>query len=382
MRRHPSFEGASASDIGDVRAGPVPWPTGAARLPLYLPTMSGLTYRDAGVDIDAGNELVRRIAPAAARTRRPEMLDALGGFAAKCLLPQGYREPVLVVGTDGVGTKLKLAIDCSRHDGVGQDLVAMCANDVLAEGGEPLLFLDYYATGALDVDVAARVIAGIAKGCELAGCALAGGETAEMPDFYEYGQYDLAGFCVGVAERTRSEQRPRPADGDLLIGLASSGPHANGFSLIRRVLDMQASLPSPELLDALLAPTRIYVKSVLPLLDRLSGLCHITGGGFVDNLPRMFDAPLAADIDLASWQRPELFGFLQRAGGIDDLEMLRTFNNGIGFILAVPPAQADAVLEALAASGEDARIIGRMAAADARAAAGRLVVSAAGAQLG
>ena len=246
-----------------------------------------LTYRDAGVDIDAGNELVQRIAPAVRRTRRPEVLSGLGGFAALATLPQGYREPVLVTGTDGVGTKLRLAIDHDRHDDIGQDLVAMCVNDVLVAGAEPFLFLDYYATGALDVDVAERVINGIAKGCEIAGCTLAGGETAEMPGFYPRGDYELAGFCVGVVEREAIITGNAIEVGDVLIGLASSGPHANGFSLIRRILDDQGGELADGLVDQLLAPTRIYVAAVTPSLRDATGLCHITGGGFVDNLPRM-----------------------------------------------------------------------------------------------
>ena len=344
--------------------------------------MAGLTYRDAGVDIDAGNELVQRIAPAVARTRRPELLSGLGGFAARVALPAGYRKPILIAGTDGVGTKLRLAIDHDRHDGVGQDLVAMCVNDVLVEGAEPLLFLDYYATSSLDVDVAARVIAGIAKGCELAGCALAGGETAEMPGFHRLGDYELAGFCVGVVEQDRLVTGAGIAAGDKLIGLASSGPHANGYSLIRRILADQGGALPDDLLDRLLAPTRIYVKSVAPVLDRVKGMSHITGGGFVDNLPRMFGPHLAADVDLDAWTRPSVFAFLQQAGDIAELEMLRTFNNGIGFVLCVAPADVDAVCRELRAAGEQATVIGGMVAAGSAAPRGHLVVSAAGATLG
>ena len=336
--------------------------------------MGRLTYRDAGVDIDAGNALVERIKPHVERTRRPEMLTGLGGFASLSALPTGYREPVLVTGTDGVGTKLRLAIQYDRHDDVGQDLVAMCANDVLVTGAEPFLFLDYYATGALDVDVAERVIAGIAHGCELAGCALAGGETAEMPGFYETGDYDLAGFCVGVAERDRLVTGASIAAGDVLIGLPSSGPHANGYSLIRRILDDQGGAPTAYI-EKLLAPTRIYVRPVLDTLDRVKGMCHITGGGFVDNVPRMFGADLAADIDLDAWSRPDVFAFLQQAGGIDDLEMLRTFNNGIGFVLCVAEEGVDATCAALRSAGEAACVIGRMVAADAKAPSGHLLVS-------
>ncbi len=344
--------------------------------------MRRLTYRGAGVDIAAGAELVKRIAPAVARTRRVELLSGLGGFAALAALPKNYRDPVLATGTDGVGTKLRLAIDYDRHDGIGQDLVAMCVNDVLAHGAEPLLFLDYYATGILDLDVAERVIAGIARGCELAGCALAGGETAEMPGFHRPGDYELAGFCVGVVERDAIVTGETIVAGDVLIGLASSGPHANGYSLIRRILDDQAVAVAADLLEALLAPTRIYVPAVMAVLDGVKGMCHITGGGFVDNLPRMFGPALAADIDLDAWQRPAVFGFLQQAGNIAELEMLRTFNTGIGFVLCVAEAEAEAVRERLLAAGEQAVTIGRMVAAGSPAKSGHLVVASEAAALG
>ncbi|MFU8816070.1 MAG: phosphoribosylformylglycinamidine cyclo-ligase [Pseudomonadales bacterium] len=327
----------------------------------------GLTYRDAGVDIEAGDELVRRIAPAAQATRRPEQLSGLGGFAALARLPEKYREPVLVTGTDGVGTKLKLAIDYARHDGVGQDLVAMCVNDVLVTGAEPFLFLDYYATGTLDVDVAATVITGIARGCELAGCALVGGETAEMPGFYQRGDYDLAGFCVGVVERSRIVDGSSLTAGDVLIGLPSSGAHSNGYSLIRKLLEQAEVEPDATLLDALLAPTRIYAKSVLALLDAhpVHAMAHITGGGLLENLPRIFTGDdLAALVDVDAWARPELFSWLQQAGNIDETEMLRTFNCGIGFILAIPADAADAALATLASLGEAPVKIGRIVAAD------------------
>ncbi len=343
--------------------------------------MGRLTYREAGVDIDAGNELVRRIKPHVARTRRPELLTGLGGFAAASALPAGYRDPVLVTGTDGVGTKLRLAISYDRHDDVGQDLVAMCANDVLVVGAQPFLFLDYYATGALDVDVAERVIAGIARGCEIADCALAGGETAEMPGFYQSGDYDLAGFCVGVAERDKLVTGDSISAGDVLIGLASSGPHANGYSLIRRILDDQGTTTTAYI-EQLLSPTRIYVRPVMTVLDDCKGMCHITGGGFVDNLPRMFGPDLAADVDLDSWSRPAVFAFLQQAGDIDDLEMLRTFNNGIGYVLCVAEADADAVRGALEAAGETALVIGRMVDKAARPVSGHLIVGHDGATLG
>ena len=347
----------------------------------------GLTYRDSGVDVDAGNELVRRIAPIAARTRRAEMLSGLGGFAALTTLPKNYREPVLATATDGVGTKLRLAIDHDRHDHVGEDLVAMCVNDVLVVGAEPLLFLDYYATGALDVDIAERVIASIARGCELADCALAGGETAEMPGFHRTGDYELAGFCVGVAERKGIVTGETIEPGDLLVGLPSSGLHANGYSLVRRILADRAMALDEALLSRLLAPTRIYVKPVLQLLRRadrrdfVKGMCHITGGGFVDNLPRMFGDHLAAHIDLHAWSRPDVFALLQQAGNVAELEMLRTFNNGIGFVLCVGEENGRTVVEDLRSAGEQAVVIGRMAAVDATPERGLFVVSAKGAEL-
>lgn len=338
----------------------------------------GLTYRDAGVDIEAGDELVRRIGPAAKATHRPELLSGLGGFAALARLPEKYREPVLVTGTDGVGTKLKLAIDHDRHDSVGQDLVAMCVNDVLVTGAEPFLFLDYYATGGLDVDVAERVITGIAHGCELAGCALVGGETAEMPGFYQAGDYDLAGFCVGVVERERIVDGSRLGVGDVLIGLPSSGPHSNGYSLIRRLLEVQGAAPDPSRLDALMAPTRIYAKTVLALLERhpIHAMAHITGGGILENLPRIFATTdgLAALVDLNAWSRPAIFDWLQQAGNIDTDEMLRTFNCGIGFVLVVPADAADAVEAALHAQAEDPVRIGRIVAAGTEPATGERVV--------
>ena len=323
----------------------------------------GLTYRDAGVDINAGNELVKRIAPACRATHRPETLSRIGGFAALSELPAGYEHPVLVSGTDGVGTKLKLAIDHDRHETVGQDLVAMCANDVLACGAEPFLFLDYYATGKLEVDLAERVIKGIAQGCQLAGCALAGGETAEMPGFYQEGDYDLAGFCLGVVEKSRILDGRHIAVGDQLVGLASSGPHANGYSLIRRILETCAERPEPAMLEALLAPTRIYAKAVLALLAEaeVRGMAHITGGGFPENLPRMLanedDAIL---IRTSSWERPEAFTWLQKAGAINEAEMLRTFNCGIGFVLCLPAGEAEAAVKLLERHGERAAVIGEI----------------------
>ncbi len=340
----------------------------------------GLTYRDAGVNIDAGEELVRRITPAAQATRRPELLSGLGGFAALARLPTKYREPVLVTGTDGVGTKLKLAIDHDRHDSVGQDLVAMCVNDVLVTGAEPFLFLDYYATAALDVDVAERVINGIARGCELAGCALVGGETAEMPGFYQRGDYDLAGFCIGVVEQSRIVDGSKLGVGDVLIGLPSSGPHSNGYSLIRRLLADTRVTVDDALLDVLMAPTRIYARTVLALLEAhpVHAMAHITGGGIVGNLPRIFDgaaAPgLSALVNLDGWPRPDVFAWMQQAGNIDEDEMLRTFNCGIGFIVVVPADAAEAALATLEALGEAPRMIGRLVDADTRPGPGERLI--------
>jgi phosphoribosylformylglycinamidine cyclo-ligase len=293
------------------------------------------------------------------------MLSTLGGFAAMTEIPAGYRQPVLVSGTDGVGTKLKLAIEHDRHDGVGQDLVAMCVNDVLVTGAEPFLFLDYYATGRLDVDTAARVITGIAAGCEIAGCSLAGGETAEMPGFYDGEEYDLAGFAVGVVDKPDIIDGSQVRQGDVIIGLPSSGPHSNGYSLIRKILERQTTPPDGALLDALLAPTRIYVKSVLRTLKsqtgQVHGMVHITGGGFFENIPRILpDNTLAALIDVDAWQRPNVFNFLQQAGNIEDREMLTTFNCGIGFLLIVDADASNDVIGELSASGEAPLPIGRI----------------------
>ena len=337
----------------------------------------GLTYKDAGVNIEAGNELVRRIGSACKATHRPELLSGLGGFAALARLPERYREPILVTGTDGVGTKLKLAIDHERHDQVGQDLVAMCVNDVLVTGAEPFLFLDYYATGKLDVDVAERVIKGIAHGCELAGCALVGGETAEMPGFYQAGDYDLAGFCIGVVERERIVDGSALDAGDVLIGLESSGPHSNGYSLIRRILENAAVTTEGALLDKLMAPTRIYARSVLSLMESapVHAMAHITGGGLLENLPRMFrEGNLAALVDSDAWQRPEIFSWLQQAGNVAEEEMLRTFNCGIGYVLAVPAGVAADCIENLRGNGENAAVIGRVVAADTQPGAGELLI--------
>lgn len=341
------------------------------------PRQSGLTYKAAGVDIEAGAELVKRIAPAAKATRRPELLGGLGGFAAMAELPEGYEKPVLVTGTDGVGTKLKLAIDYNRHDGVGQDLVAMCVNDVLVVGAEAFLFLDYYATGKLDVDVAERVIKGIAHGCQLAGCALAGGETAEMPGFYDDGEYDLAGFSVGVVEKSKIIDGTKIAPGDTIIGLPSSGPHSNGYSLIRKVLENTQLVPDDTLLDELLAPTRIYVKQVRTLLESVdvNGMVHITGGGFYENIPRIFsDDGIAALINVDSWQRPSVFSWLQQAGNISEQEMLTTFNCGIGLLLILRSEDADTALEVLRDQGEAPVVIGSIVGSDHQTGAGEIVV--------
>ena len=338
----------------------------------------GLTYREAGVDIDAGNELVQRIKDAAKRTHRPELLGGIGGFAALASLPEKYQEPLLVTGTDGVGTKLALAVTHNMHDGVGQDLVAMCVNDVLAVGAEAFLFLDYFASGKLDVHVAERVINGIARGCEIAGCALVGGETAEMPGFYQGHDYDLAGFCVGVVERSEVVTGDSVAPEDVLIGVASSGPHANGFSLIRRVMADFGPL-NDDLLNQLMAPTRIYVPSVLPIASLVTGLSHITGGGLIENIPRMFSSTLVADIDLGAWERPRVFDWLQQQGGIDELEMLRTFNCGIGFVIACRPGNVDQILEQL---NDDAVVIGRIESLGAHVQKGHLVIGLANVELG
>jgi phosphoribosylformylglycinamidine cyclo-ligase len=313
-----------------------------------------LSYRDAGVDIDAGDALVERIKPFAKRTLRPEVLGGLGGFGALCEIPKKYRHPVLVSGTDGVGTKLKLAFHLDRHDTVGIDLVAMSVNDVLVQGAEPLFFLDYFAAGKLDVNVAAQVIQGIAKGCEQAGCALIGGETAEMPGMYAAGEYDLAGFCVGVVEKERIIDGRSIRPGDALLGLASSGPHSNGYSLIRKIIE-RAKPPFD-----LLTPTRIYVKPVLKLLEGVpvKGLAHITGGGLTGNVPRVLPDNLRAVVQKAAWPRPEVFQWLQREGGVAESEMASVFNCGIGMVLVVDRADAQRAADSLRASGETVYEIG------------------------
>ncbi len=332
----------------------------------HSPTLS---YRDAGVDIEAGNRLVDRIKPHAKRTHRPGVLGGLGGFGALFELPlDRYRQPVLVSGTDGVGTKLKLALELRRHDTIGIDLVAMCVNDVLVVGAEPLFFLDYYATGQLDVEVAAAVIQGIADGCEQAGAALVGGETAEMPGMYGEGDYDLAGFCVGVVEKKRIIDGSRVAPGDVLLGLASSGPHSNGYSLIRKILAVGgAKLDQPfedrTLGETLLAPTRIYVKPVLQLLTQVEvhAIAHITGGGLTENLPRVLPPRTKAIIDTASWPRPAIFQWLQQQGGVAEAEMWRTFNCGVGMVIGVTAEDAERAQTILRDAGETVWTLGRIA---------------------
>jgi phosphoribosylformylglycinamidine cyclo-ligase len=309
-----------------------------------------MTYRDAGVDIDAGNELVERIKPLVKRSFRPEVMGGLGGFGALFDLSGKYREPVLVSGTDGVGTKLKLAQQLGRHDTIGIDLVAMCVNDVLVQGAEPLFFLDYFATGKLDVDTTVSVVGGIARGCELSGCALIGGETAEMPDMYGPGEYDLAGFCVAAVEKSKLLDGAKVRAGDVLIGVASSGPHSNGYSLVRRIYD-RAGRPADidvggvKLADALMAPTTLYVKPVLELLQAhdLHAMAHITGGGLTENIIRVIPDGLGLDIDASAWTLPPVFDWLQREGAVENAEMWRTFNCGIGFVLIVPQAAVAAV---------------------------------------
>ena len=328
-----------------------------------------LSYKDAGVDIDAGNALVDRIKHVAKRTSRPEVMGGLGGFGALCELPAGYRQPVLVSGTDGVGTKLRLAMDLGKHDTIGIDLVAMCVNDLIVAGAEPLLFLDYYATGKLDVDIAADVVTGIGAGCELAGCALVGGETAEMPGMYEGSDYDLAGFCVGVVEKSEILDGSNVAEGDMLLGLASSGPHSNGYSLIRKILEvsnasLEESIDGQPLGDALMAPTRIYVKSLLSMMRGtdipVHALSHITGGGLLENIPRVLPDTLAARIDLTSWQRPEVFNWLQAKGNVNETEMHRVLNCGIGMVVVVPAEQAANAKAHLEAQGETVYTIGQI----------------------
>jgi phosphoribosylformylglycinamidine cyclo-ligase len=327
-----------------------------------------MTYRDAGVDIDAGDALVERIKPMVGRTMRPEVLAGIGGFGAMIELPlTRYRRPVLVSGTDGVGTKLRLAIEQRRHETIGIDLVAMCANDVVVQGAEPLFFLDYYATGHLDVEVAATVISGIVEGCVQAGAALVGGETAEMPGLYQGEDYDLAGFCVGVVEKDAIIDGTRTQAGDTVIGLASSGPHSNGYSLIRKLLQLsgasaQTALAGQPLLAQLLTPTRIYVKSLLALMRALPvhACAHITGGGLTDNIPRVLNAELEVVLQRRSWPRLPVFEWLAETGALDEAEMYRTFNCGIGMVVIVPSTHAEQAVELLRRAGEHAMVIGEV----------------------
>ncbi|AWS51849.1 MULTISPECIES: phosphoribosylformylglycinamidine cyclo-ligase [Providencia] len=331
---------------------------------------TSLSYKDAGVDIDAGNALVERIKGVVKETRRPEVMGGLGGFGALCSLPQKYREPVLVSGTDGVGTKLRLAMDLKRHDSIGIDLVAMCVNDLIVQGAEPLFFLDYYATGKLDVDTAASVITGIAEGCKQSGCALVGGETAEMPGMYHGEDYDVAGFCVGVVERSEIIDGSKVSAGDALIALASSGPHSNGYSLVRKILEVSQTNPEETQLDGkpladhLLEPTRIYVKNVLELIANsdIHAISHITGGGFWENIPRVLPDNTQAIIDGSSWQWPAVFNWLQQAGDVSTHEMYRTFNCGVGIIIALPQQEVENALALLNKLGENAWQIGTIGA--------------------
>jgi phosphoribosylformylglycinamidine cyclo-ligase len=327
-----------------------------------------VTYRDAGVDIDAGEELVERIKPGVRRSMRREVLGGIGGFGALVEVPlDRYRKPVLVSGTDGVGTKLRLAIDTGRHDTVGIDLVAMCVNDVVVQGAEPLFFLDYFATGKLVVDIGARVIAGIVDGCVQAGCALVGGETAEMPGMYHGDDYDLAGFCVGIVEKDAIIDGSRTAAGDIVLGLPSSGPHSNGFSMIRKILqvsgaDLDTDLDGVALGDRLMAPTRIYVKALLKLVGSLPvhGLSHNTGGGLVDNIPRVIPDGLEVILERRAWRREPVFEWLQQAGRVADQEMYRVFNCGIGMTIQVAAKDADRAASILREAGQEAVVIGEV----------------------
>ncbi|MDW6001595.1 phosphoribosylformylglycinamidine cyclo-ligase [Vibrio mangrovi] len=329
---------------------------------------TSLSYKDAGVDIDAGNALVDRIKGAVKKTRRPEVMGGIGGFGALCELPTKYKHPVLVSGTDGVGTKLRLALDMKKHDTIGIDLVAMCVNDLIVQGAEPLFFLDYYATGKLDVDTAADVVSGIADGCLLAGCSLIGGETAEMPGMYEGEDYDVAGFCVGVVEKEAIIDGTKVQSGNSLIAVGSSGPHSNGYSLIRKILEVSGA-DKAEMLEGktvgehLLEPTKIYIKSGLKLLAEhdIHAISHITGGGFWENIPRVLPQGTKAVIDGNSWEWPAIFKWLQKKGNVDTYEMYRTFNCGVGLIIALPEDQAQSAVELLKSEGENAWIIGHIA---------------------
>ena len=332
---------------------------------------TSLSYADAGVDIEAGNQLVDRIKPIAKATRRPGVLDSIGGFGALFEVPTDrYKKPVLVSGTDGVGTKLRLAMQLGKHDTIGIDLVAMCVNDLIVAGAEPLYFLDYYATGKLSLDMAENVIKGIGEGCQQAGAALVGGETAEMPGMYEGEDYDLAGFCVGVVEKDQIIDGSKVATGDVLIGLAASGPHSNGYSLVRKIIevsgaDLSADFHGQPLGEALLTPTRIYVKALLALLEKVDvhALAHITGGGLLENLPRVMPKGTQAIIDSSSWTRPPVFDWLQENGNVETKEMYRTFNCGVGMVVCVAEADVEQTLALLAENGENAFVIGKIEAA-------------------
>lgn len=326
-----------------------------------------LSYKDAGVDIDAGNALVNNIKGVVKKTRRPEVMGGLGGFAGLCELPTKYKQPVLVSGTDGVGTKLRLAMDLNKHDTIGIDLVAMCVNDLIVCGAEPLFFLDYYATGKLNVDVATNVVTGIGEGCLQSGCALVGGETAEMPGMYEGEDYDLAGFCVGVAEKEELIDGSKVKEGDVIIGLQSYGVHSNGYSLVRKIIevsgaDLNEDLKGQNLGDALLAPTRIYVKPILKMLEQVevNSICHITGGGVYENIPRVLHEGTKVILDHAAWERPAVFDWLQEKGNVDWHEMHLTFNCGLGMIVVVSEDKAQQAMDILNAEGETATIVGRI----------------------
>ncbi|WP_375321064.1 phosphoribosylformylglycinamidine cyclo-ligase [Aliivibrio logei] len=332
---------------------------------------TSLSYKDAGVDIDAGNALVDRIKGVVKRTRRPEVMGGIGGFGALCELPTKYKQPVLVSGTDGVGTKLRLALDLNKHDTIGIDLVAMCVNDLIVQGGEPLFFLDYYATGKLDIDVAAEVVTGIGEGCIQAGCALIGGETAEMPGMYEGEDYDVAGFCVGVVEKEDIIDGTKVAAGDALIAVGSSGPHSNGYSLIRKILevsnaDLTEKLNGKTVADHLIEPTKIYIKSALKMIAEhdIHAISHITGGGFWENIPRVLPEGTKAVVNGKSWEWPAIFNWLQEKGNVDTYEMYRTFNCGVGLVIALPKNQAEQAVSLLNAEGENAWVIGEVAAAE------------------
>jgi phosphoribosylformylglycinamidine cyclo-ligase len=356
---HQRFFESARADSNDL--------TQPISLTFLFPMNTPISYKDAGVDIDAGDALVERIKPFARKTMREGVLAGIGGFGAMFEVPKNYKEPVLVSGTDGVGTKLRLAFEWNIHHTVGIDLVAMSVNDVLVQGAQPLFFLDYFACGSLEVDTAAQVIEGIAKGCELSGCALIGGETAEMPGMYPAGEYDLAGFAVGVVEKSKILDGKNIASGDAVIGLSSSGVHSNGFSLIRKLIERSGS-SMPQTLDgkpykeALMAPTRLYVKSVLQALKDhpIKGLAHITGGGLIENIPRILPASLGVQLKRKSWPQTELFTWAQTTAGIDDFEMNRTFNNGIGMVIIIEREQANACMQTLTSLGESAHLIGEV----------------------